>query len=347
MRIPSSLWPVLQQVATGGTWPPSTVEEARAFLEEAKLQFLLPLLFRDDSLPPIVVDLLPSYRAIERLSAARAAIIDQELRWLCDLLSSEEIILVKGTDYGHRLYDHPTLRPMADIDILVTRERMPSVSARLEHAGLSRSYIGGPTYRPASAYERVYLSERAMIEVHHSFIQRQRTTIDYDAVWKRRVPMEGFPPRVFRLDDVDALTYHALTLAIKEFEGRLIRDLDFWLLLRWAPDALMPAAHRAREWSCRHALFGALTFAAALFPDLRSEQLDAVTWSLVGRRRGRFLLDHVFPEPTARRYASKPGRLIQLWRKFWLMDSMTRRTAFFVHHAYLNVAGRIVAVRAS
>jgi hypothetical protein len=340
LELPPSLWPALQRVANGRPWPPDAGEEAARFIEEAKLQFLLPLLFASADLPSTIAQALTRHRATDRLSAGRAAILEEELQRLIELLSDEEIILLKGADYGHRLYGTPALRPMADIDILVPSERIASVSARMEAAGHHRSYHGGATWRLRSAHEYVFTTDKSLIEVHQSFVQRSRTTIDYESVWRRRVAMAGFPKNVFRLDDVDAITYHALSQAMDEFEGRLIRDLDLWLMLRASPQALERVVARATEWSCRNALFSALTLAASVFPDLHTETYDRLTDSILPSGRRRFLVDRVLPNPLARRFREKPSRATQLWRKFWLIDSMPRRLAFLWHHGYDQVAGR-------
>src|SRR5216683_563798 len=119
MELPPSLWPALHRIAGGHSWPPTTREEALAFVEEAKLQFLLPLLCTARDLPAAISEALVSYRVMERLNNARAMVIEEELRRLIEILSGEEIVLLKGADYGHRLYERASLRPMADIDIFV------------------------------------------------------------------------------------------------------------------------------------------------------------------------------------------------------------------------------------
>jgi|SRR5581483_3466924 len=342
MDLPPSLWPALHRIATGRPWPPRTASDANAFVVEAKLQFLLPLLCETRGLPSLVTETLDSYRAIERLTEARASILENDLQRVLAVLAGEDVVLLKGSDYGHRVYDRPALRPMADTDLLVPSSRIEDVSARLEAAGFHRSFHGSPAWRLKSAHEYVFTTEQTMIEVHQSFIQRARATIDYEALWKRRVPMAGFPANVFRLHDVDAVAYHALSMGIDEFQERLIRDVDLWLLLRRLPVPLQAVADRVSEWSCRHALFGALTIAATLFPDLHSDEYDRVRASLIPARRQRFLENRILPDVFRRRYDSPPGRIRQLWRKFWLMDSMRLRTAFAFHHAYASAAGQLL-----
>src|SRR2546430_6006028 len=146
MELPRSLWPAVRRIAAGRGWPPCGAEETRAFFEEAKLQFLLPLLFAERDLPPLISEALPRYRAIERLSSARSEILEHDLQRLVARLDDEDIVLLKGSDYGHRIYDKPAHRPMADIDILVPSGRIAAVAARLEADGFRRRFHGGAAW---------------------------------------------------------------------------------------------------------------------------------------------------------------------------------------------------------
>lgn len=344
-EVPPCLWAAVCRVATGSSWPPVTSDQAAQFVEQAKLHFLLPLLIRDSVLlPRVVQEALGPYRAVERLSRTHAQIQAQGLQRLLEILEGEDIVLLKGSDYGRRLYGDPGLRPMADVDILVPSHRIAPVCRRLEEAGLRRSWHGGPTWRVASAEEHVYLMDHVMVEAHQAFVQRPRTTIDYDAVWRRRVPVEG-SRGVYRLDDLDAVVYHVLSMAVDEFTVRLIRYLDLWLLLReGGADILERAAARSVEWSCRHALLGALTLAGRVFPELTAlNGFDHVCRNTAPAPVRWFLQHYVLPDPLKSRYSVTGSRVKQLWRKFWLMDSMLRRSAFLCYHAYASIAGRLAA----
>ena len=89
-----------------------------------------------------------------------------------------------------------------------------------------------PAQRDPTHHERTFQFGSFFIDIHQSFIQRARHRIDYDAIWRRRVPMDIGGQHVFRLEDVDALTYHALSMSIDQFDVRLIRFVDLWLMLR-------------------------------------------------------------------------------------------------------------------
>jgi hypothetical protein len=342
--LPPSLWPALQRLADGA-WPPAEDASATRFVEAAVQQGLLPLLLHEESCPPAVATALQRYRVWESLFRRRAEKLAGAVRDLAALLDPDPFVLLKGADYARRLYPEPTLRPMQDIDILVPAARFAAVCARLHEAGLVQRFEGSPTHRVAWFGESVFDLGDVTLEVHHSFLPRARHPIDYDAVWRRRVPVAGAGVAVARLDDVDALVYHALSLAKDEFFVRLARYVDFWLLLRTL-SSLGPARERAREWRATHALFGALREVAHLFPELE-ERYPRPDRGLLTDRTSRFLERFVLPGREGLRVTQPRGRGLQIWRKFWLMDSIWRRLCFALHYSYAVASGSWVAWRAA
>lgn len=333
---PSQLWPAIYHLTPGRTWPPQTPAQADALIEEAKRQFLLPLLFAATRMPDVVRDRLNAVRALERLNFARVATFDSELEQLRDALQGEDFILLKGFDYARRLYPASHLRPMGDLDILVPRKRVSEVRSRLLAAGMKQKWPGGPASRLEMHHEHVFTSELLMVEVHHAFIQRVRNTIDYDAIWRRRVPFPGLHG-VFRLSDSDALSYHALSMSNDEFSVRFIRWLDLLLLLRAAPDSLDEAVVRAHEWKADRALFGTLHLAARVFPELSFPLTDQLLRPSVRS----FLKRYVLPDPFREPGGHETGRARQLWRKFWLLDSASARIRLAAFFLYVTLAGRL------
>jgi len=136
---------------------------------------LLPLLFEsEEGLPEGLRILLPSFRAMQRAQGARMATICRVFRNVVTLLEGEELIAIKGLDYGHRLYARPELRPMVDIDLLVQRERIDDVAARFRGAGFEQLFPAGAIARHAAYHERVFHIDGITVEPHHSFLQRTR-----------------------------------------------------------------------------------------------------------------------------------------------------------------------------
>ena len=340
LALPESLLLAVHVASSDRPWPPAGDVEADRFLAQAGREGLLPLLFAAAGLPASVARALDRARAHERLAEARAEILTRALHEVEGLMDGEPFVAIKGADYMWRLYARPALRPMQDIDILVPSARIDAVCERLEHGGLRRR----PPVRPARAapsyYERAFLLGDVVVEVHQSFLQRSRHTIDYDAVWARRRPLPSLGPSAARLDDADAVAYHALAMAKDEFTVPLIRFLDLKLMLDAAPDLLPPALARAQEWTAQRAMFGALHLARRLFPGWGGDELGAAEHALLGPLRRRFLARFVLPTDAERGRAGVVTRGRQLWRKFWLMDGPSRRVAFAGEHAAALVLGR-------
>lgn len=60
----------------------------------------------------------------------------------------------------------------------------------------------------------------------------------------------------------------------------------------------------------------------------------------------RFLVERVLPDPAKEPSGHITGRRVQLWRKYWLMDRLWRRLAFFAYHVYETVIGSVIESRA-
>ena len=340
--LPAGLWPLVQRATAEADWPPASPGAADAFLAQATRQGLLPLLFEAEAaLPPAVAEALIRHRAWRIVHGQRMARLRQTISRLGAALGEEPFVLLKGADYMRRLYSHPDLRPMEDVDILVPRGRIDAVGARLRDAGLTQGFPAGAVSRVASYHERVFDWDGVIVEVHHSFIQRPRHRIDYDGVWTRRVPVEGDGGQTAaRLADADAVAYHALALSIDAFAVPLIRYVDLWLMLRRAPDVLPAAAARAREWQAVHAFYGAFGQAFRFFPELRTPERAALVEGLLRPPARAFVDRWVLPRPREHGREKAVGRALGLWRKFWLMDNLRRRAGFALHHVYAMAAGR-------
>jgi Uncharacterised nucleotidyltransferase len=336
--LPPSLWPVLYTLATRAAWPPADVASAERFVETAAREDLLPLLFAEPTPPAVVAAALEQRRALERVGERRAAIVRDAAGRLATTLAGEPFILLKGADYAWRLYGRPELRPMRDLDILVPAERLDVAAARILAAGYPQQFPAGPIARTRRYNERVFDLGAIRLDMHQAFLPPVRLRVDYREVWERRVPFDG-PCRAFRLSDVDALVHHAVAMAKDEFAVPLVRFVDLWLLLRAAPELLEPAVQRALEWRARRPLYSALVTARRLFPELEDVVADRRLERLLGSRTRAFLDRRVLPPSD-----NWPGnvrllRSTQLWRKFWLIDSLARRAGFLLYHASALLEG--------
>lgn len=334
--LPPSL---LQALAAGaGTpWPPGSDAEADLLLAQAGTEGLLPLMF-DTPLPPVLSAARARQQAHQRLAARRAEILLQGLAAAAQALADEPFVVWKGADYAQRLYERPELRPMQDLDLLVPRARLSAACDRLERAGARRRPARGAAARASSYHERAFELGGVIVELHQAFVQRARHRVDYGVLWARRVALPALAPQAFRLDDVDALLAHALSLAKDEFTAPLVRYLDLRLLLERADVA--EAARRAREWRMVRALWGALHQARSLMPEIWTAELARVADGLLSPRVRSFLARRVLPPLHEQGRAGVVTRTRQLWRKAWLMDSAWRRIAFAGAHAMAVVEGR-------
>ena len=253
----------------------------------------------------------------------RTDILLRALQTVGELLDGEEFVLLKGCDYIFRLYETPYLRQMADVDILVPPSRMEVVHERFRAAGMQQQFPSGGVDRLESHHETVFKLGDVTIEVHRSFIQRARNRIDYDAVWSRRVSAA----HGLRLSDEDALLYHALGLAIKEFNVPLVRYFDLYLM---AGDVTEEVAARAREWRIERAFYASLRQLKTVFPELHIE-----TSMLLTKKQRDFIDTRVVASPFRRRGPQK--RREQLWRKWHLMDGYRERIGFLAYHAAAKV----------
>jgi hypothetical protein len=337
--LPSSFWSSIYRTTTNETWPPTTAAAARRLIEQCSWHGLLPLLFAQPDFPPLVEGARQEAKGWQRILEVRARLFHDAIVAVCAALGDEPAMLIKGADYGHRLYLSRFLRPMQDIDILVTADRIDAVCERLRDAGLVRQRAFGAARDP-EYHERVFFLGRVLVEVHQSFMQRMRHRIDYDAIWRRRVPTEIGGRRVFRLDDVDALTYHALSMSKDQFHVRLIRYVDLWLLLRQRDGIALAAAGRARDWQTARALYGALSLGCRLFPEFRTDDVSAAMTHALPAATRRFVDRWVLPRPSELGRNEHPPRVLQLWRKACLMDAPRRGLAFALSHAMATFRGR-------
>lgn len=343
--LPPSFWPSLCRLVTGEEWSSVSASGAALLVERCSSHGLLPLLFATGDLPPAMLGVREAAKGWERILEVRARWFREATKAVCDALVGEPVMLIKGADYAQRLYPDRFLRPMQDIDILVPAHRIDAVCERLLAAGMRRQPAFGAS-RDAAHHERVFFHGRILVEAHQSFIQRPRHRIDYEGLWQRSVPLEVEGRRVLRLDDVDALVYHTLSMGIDQFNARLVRYVDLWLLLGRAPGIALAAAERARDWHTARALYGALSLACRLFPEFARPDVRAAMEAALPASTRRFVEQWVLPAPAEMRETIAPRRGVQLWRKACLMDSPGHALAFALSHAVATLRPRPRQVRA-
>ncbi len=327
LLLPPSFWPTVHRLTTNEPWPPESAASADLFIEKCIWHSLLPLLFAEQDLPPVVERARRAVAGWDRIFATRARLFHDSIATVCGIFSNQPLILIKGADFAHRLYPERCLRPMQDIDVLVPAAEFESACRLVQNVGLVPQRRIGVTRDPGY-HERVFFLGKIIVEVHQSFVQRPRHRIEYDAIWQRRVPLEVEGHRVSRLDDVDALLYQVLTLAIDRYHVRFIRFVDLWILLRQREGIALAAAERARDWQIARAFYGSLSLACRLFPEFRTPDVEAAMERALPNSTRRFVDRWVLPAPAECRRTEPLPRMLQLWRAICLLDTFARRVAF-------------------
>jgi hypothetical protein len=322
---PPGLWPAAYRLLVGGPWPPDR-PGAERFVEACRGDELLPLLARSAGQPEAIGRALERSSALLRLYDERARLFTRARAQLEPLLAGEKVLWLKGADYGPRLYGDPGLRPMKDFDLLVPADCYDAVCQRLEADGLRRVFPGAAATRAAGYHERAFAFQGLQVEVHAAFIQHARHRVDYAGVWERAIldPVTGWG----RLEDVDALVYHALAMAADQFQAKLIRYVDLRLLLSATSADPVRAVERAWEWRSGRPLYGALRMLAWLFPDWDEPRLQNARRALLPPRARRAVDRWILPRPAEWGRRRLPPRPTQVWRKLGLIDGWRRRVAF-------------------
>lgn len=344
-QVPLELWPVVCRLATRAEWPPRSEADISAFFDFANREKLLPLLMEEKDLPSEIAAAKPRFRALSAFYRKRYELVRDAILELQRVLGTDAFLLLKGSDYCHRLYARPELRPMADVDILIPAAKFPSVIAQLAAAGYPRKYSDfGAAFAPGHHEYSVDVGS-VHVEPHRSFAQRVRAGIDYDGIWRRREWFDNGSIGAHRLAPADAILCHAFNLALDEFSSQLIRYVDLFLLLQLYEKELPECVARAKAWGIERALFGAFHLVSDLFPALMTANLEAAIDTLLDAPTRRFLVDRVLPDPRIEPSGHVTGRYVQLWRKFSLMDRHWRRLALCAHTAYETTIGSAIEWR--
>jgi len=344
-QVPLELWPVVCRLATGAAWPPRSEASISAFFDFANHQQILPLLMEEPNLPSEIAAAKPKFRALcafyrKRYELARAAILE-----LQRVLGADAFLILKGSDYCHRLYPRPELRPMVDVDILIPAAQFHAAIERLAAAGYPRKYSDfGAGFAPGHHEYSIEIGN-VHVEPHRSFGQRVRARIDYVGMWRRREWFDGESFSGYRLSPADAILCHVFNLALEEFSSKLIRYVDLFLLLQLYESELPECVVRAKNWAIERALFSALHLVCSLFPVLMTATVKAAIDALLDAPTRRFLVDRVLPDPKMEPSGHVMGRNVQLRRKFALMDQHWRKLALCFFSVYETTVGSAIEWR--
>jgi hypothetical protein len=206
------------------------------------------------------------------------------------------VVALKGYAFASTLYaDHPEVRGMADIDILIERPTFGEAEAALAELGWIASRTSPVTSRLSVelSFFKVVDSDPPLplaLDVHRRLTTPWRYTIDHRGLWSRATRGSGAVAGV--LDPVDALLHLAVHKAQEGYRNQIRDVVDAANLIdlgmAW-PDLV----ERARAWSCTATAWLFLSRAAnAVAADVPAAVLRALE---PGRIR-RSLFDRIFPD---------------------------------------------------
>ncbi len=344
-QLPPEFWPVVCRLATGHEWPPRGEADVAAFFKYAQREKLLALLMADDGLPDAVRAAKPRFRALDALYRRRYELNRDAALELSRVLGADAFLFYKGTDYRHRLYDHPAQRSMNDIDVYIPRAQLPDAVQKLEAAGYPRKYSYLEAFAPGNYEINVAIND-VLVELHRSFSQPVRAAVDYEGLWRRRERFERDGVSGYRMSPSDVILAHAFSLAKDEFSSELSRFLDFYLLLQRYDGELDICVARAKDWQIQRPLYGALHITTTLFPGAATDAASRAMDALLDAPTRQFLRDRVLRDPTSERSGWVSGRGVQLRRKFALIDRRWRRVGFVAYQIYSTLGGLVMEWRA-
>ena len=99
LLLPPSFWPTVHRLTTNEPWPPASAASANLFIEKCIWHSLLPLLFAESELPPIVERARDAVAGWDRIFAARARLFHDAIATVCGIFANQPLVLIKGADY--------------------------------------------------------------------------------------------------------------------------------------------------------------------------------------------------------------------------------------------------------
>ncbi|MEQ1878965.1 MAG: nucleotidyltransferase family protein, partial [Bdellovibrionia bacterium] len=242
--------------------------KAFAFLEREKI-----------TVPPAIRERLRAARArIEAQNSQRLNIGRQLLSKLTE--RGVEVIILKGNFLSTEIYGDKFYKKMNDIDILVRKEDLPKVHQVYSEFGLkTAAALSGGDARAQEKYSHhwppYFTSDLGCVIGTHWGIASPLSglTIDYSALWNRRVPFEFEGLKLWALEPTDFL--HHLALHLHFFKVGLRELADLYNLIRglghrvdWARLARDVAAYGSMD-----RVYHSLTLVNALSPAMEIQTI--------------------------------------------------------------------------
>ena len=217
--------------------------------------------------------------------------------------SEVDFLFFKGFHLGEALYGDATLRPSADLDVLVSQKQRTAALAAAKTAGFDPNPQAlEPDYQVA------LFGHDTPVDLHWHVLQPQRSRVDLEPFLfanRSEIP-EGFAP-----SPEAALLILLLNPSVTDYvSGRLIQVLDLERLLTLHPEL---------DWD-------------TVVHQLRCAGLRTAAWTLLEHARQHLEL----PLPPRVENALRPGPLRRAWLRAWLRRDPAR---LYTRHPLLTRAG--------
>jgi hypothetical protein len=276
---------------------------------------------------------------VEELATARAKVRRDNLLLLgraeqaLEALGAAGVVpvVLKGTDFLHRIYDGFDQRTIDDVDLLVRESDLGTALDALEAAGWSTPAEPERTHYVRSSHHLPLKSPGPVpveFELHWNLAQSGRYTIDVEGLFARAEPLGIAGRQVLRLDDVDAIAH----LLIHHFSHYFDRRLKWLVDLRRLAGAGKPdweaVAARVRSWNGSAAAAVSMRHLAKLDADLfPSRALDALP--LAAWRR--LLTAPLASAHPLELFRGTAGRLVQLYLAAVMLEHPAELPGWLLH----------------
>jgi hypothetical protein len=180
-----------------------------------------------------------------------------------------EVIPLKGPVLAEALYGDVTMRPCADLDLLVRVRDFSRAETLLVEAGWKAS-------APADEYHRKFVRDGILVELHFGVISPLTFPFDLNGVWSRaqNATFRGHPLKM--ISETDRCLY-LLLHGLKHAYGKLIWILDAALALKAAgrDGNSRELLERARAQALQKVLYIGCEMVREVFPRHLPESLAA------------------------------------------------------------------------
>lgn len=136
-------------------------------------------------LPPAAEE---AFRNSYYTNAARNSLLYDELRRVLNVFRQEniEVIALKGAALAETVYPHKALRPMADIDLLVRKEKLGEVETRLLDLGYVLERPLNKEWFQQHYYHLVFAKQHSIkIEIHWHIGRGRLLKVSVEGFWER------------------------------------------------------------------------------------------------------------------------------------------------------------------